>query len=161
MSYTPEQIQKSIQLAEQTAMRERHLQEFKNAQLPTMIEHARASVGGAYGELFNDPLAAKLLPQARVILAMRENRRNSILSTSLGILMKEIARLSTAPKRHAEPEPFPLEMTNQEWKKFLQALEEGSREKLLESLDTLLLHVLEDLVESHLRPVAPPYEIPE
>ncbi len=167
MEYSEEQIQKSIRAAEQFAQREANLKVFKKYAFHVGIKREHLRLGDSLAKLVDDPLAEKLLPQARVIVAMETAREAAIEETFFGKLCENLAyqqfineRMDGWEKIDIET-PFSDELNNKKWQRFRQALSEGNKIELLESLMWLMSEVKSDLITTDLPPVAPGYRIPE
>lgn len=170
MGYTPEQIEKSIKLAEEVARKENRLKLFQKHDLPeSVISDVRTKSGGHLAELMNDPLAEKLLPQARIVVSMREARKVFLeRQTKLGILLDAISNQTQVEEEgrgrsDKDSKDFFSEMPEEhgDWLKFLSALSSGNKADLLNALMGLLIGITINLTKQDLPPVAPEYDIPE
>ena len=82
---TPQQIAQSIKRAEAMIHSERRLSKVKrhNESTPSLIGHFQENMGSHLGSILDDSLAESLLPQARNIVSMREERERFLTDETL------------------------------------------------------------------------------
>jgi len=172
MKYTNEHVQAAIRLAERLAQAESCKKTFTEAAKEQsgyehLVDMSIDSIGQCHEQLLTaeDQLAEKLLPQARIVVEMESKRRMALLETPFGELLNAVSHQRTI---EAEGEgwgdnsaPFKFFLNNQEWAMFLTALNESNKGDALEALTAILVNIQEDLVEIHLPPAPPDYQMPE
>ncbi|HVN26483.1 MAG TPA: hypothetical protein VMT99_02410 [Candidatus Paceibacterota bacterium] len=169
MRYTDEQIRASIQLAEKIAEQEMRISVFEKAGMsPDVMESARENIGGKLGNLLDDPLAEKLLPQARIAVRMHQARELSIEQTKLGRLIEAAGHQSSIEEegegwtgKTTSEGFFPAGIEQDEWRRMVAALKRGDKGALFDALSSLLIGCKIDLVHTELPPTAPVYRIPK
>jgi len=175
MGYTSEQIQRSIELAEQIATEERigkgnaeRAEATSSPKLKAMRADSqrkqRERFGGCLETLLADPLAEKLLPQARIRLDMRQVRMEGIEDTTkLGVVMNAISHEQELEMYGGDRRTdwFADELEQHAWSEFLAALDKGNRLEILLATQMLFMMVESSLGEMEIPPAPLPYVLPD
>lgn len=171
-------IRASIQRAERMARREGALTHIKDTNGPDfLVDQRREFLGESFSQIADDRLAEKLLPQARVVIMMREARDRFIeektylgelahnltdLYESLGFLEQD--RLDTEQEGGRDLSP-PSGPNGREtiWRNFAEAIRTDNRQEILRALQFLLIEIHSDFLhlDKELPPLPPRYRIPE
>jgi hypothetical protein len=175
--YTPEQVRKSIELAEAVARIEREvgrgngrLEQYRNRggswehYYDPRCEGAKTSLHRLRGELELDPLAEKLLPQAREIVPLAKTRDETLRETRFGELVEAIQHqllVAHDAKGLEAARLFAGTHHEDDWRKFVEAFDAGDKISLLNSLVALLGFVWEDMLNVELPRAAPGYLNPD
>jgi hypothetical protein len=130
------------------------------------VEAGRDLVGASMEELLDNPLAEKLLPQARVIIAEREAREAALANTILGrarhalrYIICNVAEVGGIPDLTSlKDAPFTDEYHNTKWHALLEAIEKGQKKPTLDALEEILSSALVDLLFTDLPDIESPYE---
>ena len=117
-------------------------------------------------ELLNNPLAEKLLPQARARMAQRTARESALEATALGKLKEAVEEVglvfATSSLSIDDVAIDGNDKAKEEWRDFLGALESGNKKKLIDALQGLLAGAHADLLFTDLPDVDAQYEeVPE
>jgi hypothetical protein len=156
-------IQKAIARAERMIRSEERLASLKAHNAPeSVITYAREIVGQNMGNLVSDELAEQLLPQARNIAAMRDDRLRYLSSnTFLGSCKTRFEDLFI-DFAHQGGEPDQFE-TNEEALDVLErAIRSGNQLTIVGTISNILDFIEQDLVyrDEELPPLPPQYSIP-
>ena len=165
----------SIRRAEKMAERELAFVDSKRKKFPPVfIDKHRDLLGESFAEIVDDRLAEKLLPQARVVVMMRDARGRFIknktyigqlardldnLYESMGFLEQDMEEMEQGDfTGHA----FPASR-KETWRRFVKAIRSGDKRKILRAVQFLMIEVHSDIL--HLReelPSIPPrYRLPK
>lgn len=168
MNHKIEEIKKAADLAEKVAGIELRLGESRKSKTSTpTINKLRTDLNRGISEFLGDLLAEQLLPQARTAVRAEHKRLSAIKkSTILGRLRCMIEVLMREPPKTGKQEvdevqAFYTKHDNTAWDNFCEALDQGDRITILESLAKLLQSAMINLAWTELPPSPPPYEIPE
>ncbi len=161
MAYSEAQIREAIIRAETIAKREyqqRKIKEMGGGRLTFLQEKTSELINEGISDLLEDVLAEKLLPQARIIITMREVRKKYIEEKmKLGILSQALVHLGTVTHSHVTFEKVDEE---ESWKKFQKGLDRRNQKEIVSGLNHLLICAINDLTDTELPPMPPKYEIP-
>jgi len=177
VQYPSEQVRKSIELAEAIVRAEqgveigrKNWEHYRNRGVS--YEHYSDPRAEGWGkrlselqwELKEDPLAEKLLPQARTIVPLQEARRETIQETRFGEFVEAIQHqllIICGAKGFENPRLFAGTHYERHWKDFVAALNAGDKTKLMESLLILLDFVARDMRNVEFSKAAPGYINPD
>lgn len=143
MPYSKEEYVAAIEIAERVVIRERRVARYSQTKTPNcIINHSREMQGSSMEKLLDNPLAEKLLPQARIIVAEREARESVLEIMTLGRMKDALGYLSvylvSGVTTADSDTPFTTEDDNNNWREFLEALEKGNKKKIVDSLYALV-----------------------
>jgi hypothetical protein len=165
--FTQQQIEQSIKRAEGFIYSERRLSKVKshNDSAPSLVDGFTENVGSHLGSLLGDSLAESLVPQARNIVTMREERESFLGNATL------LGRLKTSLDDFAiggfRVEKGDIEDTEKQLiasddeliASFSSALEEGNTRAVFLALSLIVERAVQELVYTQLPPNAPPYNL--
>lgn len=165
----------SILRAEKMAERELRLNDSKRKKMPPIItDKDRELLGESFGEVVDDRLAEKLLPQARVVVMMRGARGRFIKNkTYIGQLAKNLDDLYEAmgfleqdleeiERGTVAGHGFPASR-KELWRRFVKAIRSGDRRRILRATQFLMIEIHSDILRlsEELPPLPPRYRLPK
>jgi hypothetical protein len=155
-----EQIAKSIRRAEALVKSENRLALLNSRQdvRDLLISSFQESVGSRMGDIIDDTLAEKFLPQARQVVGMHAERIGFIREkTLLGRL--EVA-LQDFGMEGGRVEEAHLNLTTEElFSEFNSALGTADTNKIFTTLSLIVAEAINQMADTDLPPVAPEYDL--
>lgn len=158
---TIDDIRTSVRLAESIASTEVQLLTMEAGGVPReLVLERRTQLGGLYERMLTDLVAEKLLPQARNIIRVNEERLTGFRNSFLGRLMEAVANEGQGAGRWTESRDlFSDSFQQHHWDEFIIAIETGDKNQILDAVAELLSSVQWDLMELNIPPRPPNYRL--
>jgi len=171
MPYSKEEIVAAVTIAERAVIRDRKRSRFLETETPPcIVDKSRELQGYSMEEILDNPLAEKLLPQARIIVAQREARNSALEDTMLGRMKLALDRITPCLAGGVKDPlsicsaPFADDKLgasgNQAWRTLLEAVGKRNKGNILNALGDLLSSAQADLVVTELPEVESDYRFP-